>query len=164
MASFALHTMDISDSTAGEPVRVLQEVFDLFEEAKTHRRWFHAHPELSFEEFKTAAQIREILTSYGITELHENIGKTGIVAMIRGGAGEGPCIALRADMDGLPIQETADIEFRSQNANCMHACGHDGHITGLLIAAKILNQTKDQLKGRVHNICFFPPNGPKVVL
>lgn len=147
MSAFALHTVDTTGSTAQEPVQVLQEVFDLFEEAKTHRRWFHAHPELSFEEVKTAAQIRDILISYGITELHEKIGKTGIVAMIRGGAGEGPCIALRADMDGLAIQETADIEFRSKNDNVMHACGHDGHITGLLIAAKILNQTKDQLKG-----------------
>ncbi len=151
MSSFVapLHSVDITDSTCGEPIQVLQEVFDLFEEAKTHRRWFHANPELSFQEFKTAAQVRDILISYGITEIHENVGKTGVVAMIRGGAGEGPCIALRADMDALPIQETAEIDYCSKNANVMHACGHDGHMTGLLIAAKILNQTKDTLKGRL---------------
>jgi hypothetical protein len=142
-----LAAIDIADSTAAEPVHVLREVLDLFPEAQTYRRWFHAHPEPSFEEYKTAERVKEVLLSYGISEVFDKVGRTGVLAIIRGGAGEGPCIALRADMDGLPLQETADIEFRSQNANCMHACGHDGHMTSLLIAAKILHESKACLKG-----------------
>lgn len=110
------------------------------EEMVANRRWFHAHPELSFEEFETSAKVIELLRSYGITEIFENIGKTGVVALIRGELGPGPCIGLRADMDGLPVEETADIPYVSQNPGRMHACGHDGHMTGLLAAAKVLQQ------------------------
>ena len=80
--------------------------------------------------------IAERLTAMGM-EVTTGVGKTGVVGLFHG-AGDGPCIALRADMDGLPIQETGDSPFKSQNDGVMHACGHDGHTTMLLGAAKHL--------------------------
>jgi amidohydrolase len=151
----ALATLSITNSTSLEVVSVLPEVFELQEEIYGNRRWFHAHPELSFQEVNTAAKIVELLRSYGITEIFEQVGRTGVIALIRGGAGSGSCIALRADIDGLPIFETADIEYVSQNSGVMHACGHDGHICGLLAAAKILLQERDQLCGTI-KLVFQP--------
>eukprot|EP00047_Mylnosiga_fluctuans_P019761 m.85794 g.85794 ORF g.85794 m.85794 type:complete len:398 (+) comp8254_c0_seq1:87-1280(+) len=133
---------------------ILPEVTALKAEIVENRRYFHAHPELSFQEVQTAAHVAALLRGYGITEIFEQIGKTGVVALIRGGA-PGPCVALRADMDALPIQETADIPYRSQNANAMHACGHDGHMAGLLAAAKILHEQRAQIAGIV-KLVFQP--------
>lgn len=150
----SFHSVDIANSSADAPIQVLPEVFQLFPEMVTNRRWFHAHPELSFQEVKTAARIAEILRSYGIQEIYEHIGKTGVVGVIRGGK-PGPCIALRADIDALPITETAAIDYKSQNEGVMHACGHDGHITGLLAAAKLLWNEREGLKGIV-KLVFQP--------
>lgn len=150
----SLHALDITNSTADASVHVLQEVHELYPEMVENRRWFHAHPELSFEEVKTAAHIVEVLRSYGIEEIHEKVGRTGVVGIIRGGK-PGPCIALRADIDALPITETAPIEYKSQNEGVMHACGHDGHITGLLAAAKLLWKEKESLAGIV-KLVFQP--------
>jgi len=119
-----------------------------------NRRWFHAHPELSFQEVKTAEYVAKELRSYGITELWEQVGRTGIVAMIRGSQ-PGPTIALRADMDALPIQETGDCPFISQNPGVQHACGHDGHMSILLGAAKVLYSLRDKLHGNV-KLLFQP--------
>jgi amidohydrolase len=152
MSSFA--AIESLETTCKEPVNYLPEVVAITSEIVENRRWFHAHPELSFEEVKTAAKVVEILKSYGIVEIFEGIGKTGVVALIRGSA-PGPCIALRADMDALPLQETADIEYRSQNQGVMHACGHDGHIAGLLAAAKILHAERDKIRGVV-KLVFQP--------
>eukprot|EP01042_Synura_sphagnicola_P033117 gene33117-42551_t len=111
--------VDIAESTATEAIAVLPEIHALFPEILENRRWFHAHPELSFEEVKTAAHIVEILRSYGIEEIHEQVGRTGVVALIRGTApsasGESLCIALRADIDALPITETATVDYASKN-------------------------------------------------
>ena len=85
------------NSTCKEDVMIISEVNDIYDEIVENRRWFHANPELSFQEFKTAAKIVELLKSYGITEIYENIGKTGVVGMIYGSK-EGPCVALRADI------------------------------------------------------------------
>jgi len=119
------------------------------------RRWFHAHPELSFEEVNTAAKVVEHLRESGITEIFTQVGLTGVVALIRGEAGEGPCVALRADMDALPVQEVAEVEYKSQNAGVMHACGHDGHMTVLLTAAKVLYAERHRLRGVV-KLIFQP--------
>jgi amidohydrolase len=127
----------------------------LEDEMVENRRWFHARPELSFQEFITSAKVAELLRSYGITEIYENVGKTGVVGVIRGGAGEGPCVALRADMDGLPLTETADIPYKSTHEGVMHACGHDGHMTSLLATAKVLHQTRESFKGVV-KLVFQP--------
>ena len=129
-------------------------MFALRDEAVANRRWFHAHPELSFQEVATAAKVAELLRSIGITELWERVGRTGVVAVIRGGA-PGPCIALRADMDGLPIVETADIPYKSTNEGVMHACGHDGHMAGLLATAKVLHEGRATLAGTV-KLLFQP--------
>ena len=151
-----------SESTCDAEIQIISEVFALENEMIEQRRWFHAHPELSFVEVETAKRIVEILKAIGISEIFENIGTTGVVALIRGELGAGPCVLLRADMDALPVQETADVEYRSVNAGVMHACGHDGHMTGLLAAAKVLFAERRLLRGTIKLIfqvgwfgCFF---------
>ena len=166
MSSFVILDFLDVDSTCTEPVHILSEVYDLQSEIIANRRWFHAHPELSFQEFSTAAKIVELLRSYGIDEIFEKVGRTGVVALIRGNE-PGPCIALRADIDALPVTETAPIDYISQNIGVMHACGHDGHITGLLAAAKVLNSQKNSMKGVV-KLLFQPAEegygGAKVMI
>jgi len=111
------------------------------------RRDIHKNPELSFKEFKTAKLVANKLSELGIT-VNTEIGKTGVVGLIDGKEG-GPCIALRADMDALPIQETGNISYKSQNDGVMHACGHDGHTAMLLGAAEVLAKKRDEIKGSV---------------
>ena len=114
------------------------------------RRDFHKHPELSFQEFRTSKIVAERLEQYGI-KVQKNIGKTGVVGVLRGNQ-DGPTIALRADMDALPIQETGDVEYKSINKGVMHACGHDAHTAMLLGTAEVLSQLKDKIKGEVRFI------------
>jgi metal-dependent amidase/aminoacylase/carboxypeptidase family protein len=100
------------------------------------RRHFHATPELSFAEHETAARVAAELRALSPSlEVWEGVGRTGVVALLRGGGGAGPCVALRADMDALPLQETGSLPFMSRRAGVMHACGHDGHMAALLGAA-----------------------------
>ena len=103
-------------------------------------------------EFETAKYVTNLLNEYGLIDIKEGVGKTGVTGMIKGD-NEGPCIALRADMDALPLQESKSrtIDYISKNDGFMHACGHDGHMAALLIAAKILNTTnfKSKLKGSI---------------
>ncbi|MCA3219887.1 MAG: amidohydrolase [Burkholderiales bacterium] len=107
------------------------------------RRDLHAHPELGFEEHRTAALVAERLHQWGI-EVHTAIGKTGVVGVIRGKAETtGRAIGLRADMDALPIDEDNEFAYRSVRQGLMHACGHDGHTTMLLGAAQYLAATRD---------------------
>jgi amidohydrolase len=131
------------------------------------RHHLHAHPELSFEEHKTSAYIASKLDELGIPYI-TGIAGTGILARIEGQAGAGRCIALRADMDALPITEESDFEFISENQGVMHACGHDIHVTSLLGTARILNEFSSQLKGTVLFI-FQPgeellPGGAKLMM
>jgi amidohydrolase len=142
-------------TTCAAPVNINPAVYALKDELVSNRRWFHAHPELSFKEYETVAKIAEILRGYGLTEVFEGCGKTGLVGLIRGEAGPGPCVALRADCDGLPVTETAGIAYKSQNVGVMHACGHDGHMSELLAVAKILFAQKSRLKG-VIKLVFQP--------
>ena len=113
------------------------------------RRDIHAHPELGMEEHRTAARVADLLESWGI-EVHRGVGKTGVVGVLRNGSGN-RAIGLRADMDALPIEEPADMAFRSTVKGVMHACGHDGHTTMLLGAAKYLAETR-AFDGIVHFI------------
>ena len=104
------------------------------------RRDIHAHPELGFEEERTSAFVAEQLARFGC-EVHRSVGRTGVVGVLR--QGNGPrSIGLRADMDALPIRETNRFDYRSQNDGRMHACGHDGHTTMLLGAARYLAETR----------------------
>ena len=109
---------------------------DIFED-------LHAHPEIGFEETRTAAIVVEKLREYGVDEVHTGIGGTGVVALIRGRQTGNRCIGLRADMDALPIEEITTLPYASTNSGIMHACGHDGHTTMLLGAARYLATTRD---------------------
>ncbi|SFR48987.1 M20 aminoacylase family protein [Litoreibacter janthinus] len=125
----------------------VNRIADYAEDMKTWRRWMHQHPELQFECHQTAAFVVERLKEFGITDIHEGIATSGVVAIIDG-QGEGPTIGLRADMDALPMQETTGLDYASTVPGKMHACGHDGHTTMLLGAAKYLAETRN-FKGRV---------------
>ncbi len=126
---------------------VLNRIADYAEDMKGWRRHLHAHPELKFDCHETAAFITARLTEFGVDEIHQGIAQSGIVAIING-TGDGPTIGLRADMDALPIPEATGAQYASLNPGKMHACGHDGHVTMLLGAAKYLTETR-RFKGRV---------------
>ena len=126
---------------------VLNRIASFADEMKTWRRYLHQHPELGFDCHETAKFVAERLREFGVDEIHEGIGQTGIVAIIEG-KGEGPVIGLRADMDALPMAETTGAEWASTVPGRMHACGHDGHTTMLLGAAKYLAETRN-FTGRV---------------
>jgi amidohydrolase len=111
------------------------------------RRDFHAHPELAFEEERTSALVAERLESFGV-EVHRGLAKTGVVGQLKVGTGN-RAIALRADMDALPMEEGNDFDHASKTPGVMHGCGHDGHTTMLLGAAKYLAETK-QFDGTVY--------------
>jgi len=126
---------------------VVNRIADYANEMKTWRRHLHQIPELALDLPKTAAFVAERLREIGVDELHEGIATSGMVAIING-QGEGPTIGLRADMDALPIPEETGADYASAHAGNMHACGHDGHTTMLLGAAKYLAETRN-FRGRV---------------
>lgn len=117
------------------------------------RRDFHKNPELGMEEFRTGEKITEYLEKMGI-EYKKGIAKTGILGIIRGKE-EGKTVALRADMDALPIEDKKEVEYRSTKEGKMHACGHDAHMAILLGTAKVLSGMRDNLKGNV-KLIFQP--------
>jgi amidohydrolase len=122
------------------------------------RRQIHSNPELGFEEIETAKLICSKLDEYGIS-YQSGIGKTGIVGLIKGKNPDKKTIALRADMDALPILEKNDCDYKSKHEGIMHACGHDAHIAYLLGAAKILNSLKENFEGSIKLI--FQPSEEK---
>lgn len=126
---------------------------NMVEELRQIRRHLHKIPELGLKEYKTSAYIREKLESFGITEL-ETWLETGVVAVIRG-KGKGQAVAFRADMDALTVTEQTGCDFASEHAGCMHACGHDGHVTVLLGFAKYLQEHKEELENDV--VLIFQP-------
>ncbi|MFG6590860.1 M20 aminoacylase family protein [Sulfitobacter sp. 1A12157] len=126
---------------------VVNRINAFAEDMTAWRRHLHGIPELAFDCHETAAFVAERLREFGVDELHEGIATTGIVAIIEG-QGEGPTIGLRADMDALPIQEATGKDYASTREGKMHACGHDGHTTMLLGAARYLAETRN-FAGRV---------------
>lgn len=122
------------------------------------REHLHAHPELSFQEYNTAKFIAEKLTSFGI-EHQTGVANTGVVGLIKGKNPNSRVIALRADIDALPITELNDISYKSTQEGLMHACGHDVHTTCLLGAAKLLQETKEDWEGTIKLI--FQPGEEK---
>ena len=126
---------------------VINRIAGFADEMKTWRRYLHQNPELQFDCHQTAAFVADRLREFGITDIHEGIATTGLVAIIDGQS-DGPTLGLRADMDALPMQETTGLEHASLVPGKMHACGHDGHTTMLLGAAKYLAETRN-FSGRV---------------
>lgn len=136
------------------------------EEIIAERRYLHSNPELSFMEVNTSAYIQQQLTGAGIS--WEQKAGTGIVAAIHGGLGSMPVIALRSDMDALPIAENAGVPYKSLNQGVMHACGHDAHMTMLLGAARILQHMRKEFSGTI-KLIFQPaeeklPGGAKEMI
>lgn len=127
---------------------IRQKALEYFPEVQAIRHHIHAHPELSFEEYNTAAFVSQKLTEWGIPH-QSGVAGTGVVGLIEGKNPTKKCIALRADMDALPIQELNDVPYKSRNDGVMHACGHDVHSSCLLGVARILNDLKDEWEGTV---------------
>lgn len=125
----------------------LHEAFDLFEYTQGLRRDFHQHPEIGFQEVRTAGIVARELNALGL-EVIKGVGKTGVVAVLEGKQ-PGPTALLRFDMDALPIQEETGAEYASLNPGLMHACGHDGHTAIGLTVARILQSHRDELAGTV---------------
>ncbi|MGC6528087.1 MAG: M20 aminoacylase family protein [Paracoccaceae bacterium] len=126
---------------------VINRIAGFQEEMTQWRQYLHRHPELGLDCHKTADFVVKTLKSFGITEIHTGIATSGVVAIIEG-QGEGPTIGLRADMDALPLTEKSGKDWCSETEGLMHACGHDGHTTMLLGAAKYLAETRN-FSGRV---------------
>ncbi len=129
------------------------EAQSLFEYTQALRRDFHMHPELGFQEFRTAGIVARELTALGL-EVTTGVGGTGVTALIEGGR-PGPVVLLRADMDALPITEETGAAYASQNPGVMHACGHDGHTAILLTVARMLFAQRGELAGTV-KLAFQP--------
>lgn len=150
-----------------QPNDIKELVEQHFAEIKNWREHLHAHPELAFEEHQTAAFVSERLSAWGI-EHQPGVARTGIVAHIYGREPESRVIALRADMDALPIREANEVPYRSKHEGVMHACGHDVHTACLLGAAMLLQQLRTQWKGTI-KLLFQPseeklPGGASVMI
>lgn len=121
---------------------IVNRIADFGPDIIERRHYLHCIPELGFDLHKTSAYVETKLKEFGVDELHTGISQTGIVAIINGQS-DGPTIGLRADMDALPITENSTADHTSTHDGKMHACGHDGHTTMLLGAAKYLAETSN---------------------
>jgi amidohydrolase len=147
--------------------KIKQLASEYFAEIQDIRRHLHQYPELSMQEHQTAKFIMDKLDAFGIS-YQSGIAKTGIVALIHGKQDEKQVIALRADMDALPIEEVNDLPYKSMNTGVMHACGHDVHMASLLGTAKILQNTREHWDGTV-KLIFQPseesyPGGARLMI
>lgn len=139
--------MDLKSAVQNAASQALPDIINV-------RRHLHAHPELSFKEYETSKFVAEQLRDIGIP-FQDGIVETGLVGLIEGRNPESKVIALRADMDALPILEANNVDYKSQNEGIMHACGHDVHTSSLLGTARILNSIKDSFDGTV-KLIFQP--------
>jgi len=140
------------------PKRIKALASKYFEETIKIRRHIHAHPELSYQEYETAQYVAEQLRKIGIVPV-EGVAETGVTAIIEGKNPSKRVVALRGDMDALPIFEENDVPYKSKNEGVMHACGHDVHTSCVLGAAMILNELKDEFEGTIKLI--FQPGEEK---
>lgn len=147
---------------SAETGRILGRIRELnkacFADVIRLRRTIHQNPELAFEEHETARLVVETLKPLGL-DVRTGVARTGVVATLTGGR-PGPTVALRADMDALPIQEQNDFEFASRNPGKMHACGHDAHTSSLLGTARILSEIRDDISGQIRFL--FQPSEEKL--
>ena len=133
--------------------KIKERIAELNIELLNFRRDFHKHPELGFEEHRTAGVVESYLKDLGLHP--QRMTKTGVVAMLQGSKPQ-PVLMLRADMDALPIEEENDVAYKSKNKGIMHACGHDAHMAMLLVAAKILSESQNEIPGTIKFV--FQPN------
>ncbi len=147
--------------SVSNPDRLKSEIDELVPGLIAMRRDLHEHPELAFEEYRTAGIVADRLRALGM-EVRTGVAKTGVIGLLRGEARKdgAKTIAIRADMDALPIHELNEIEYRSQEDGKMHACGHDGHTSILLTVADILSKRRSELSGNVKFI--FQPAEEKI--
>ncbi|MCL2650169.1 MAG: M20 family metallopeptidase [Candidatus Azobacteroides sp.] len=138
--------------------RIKNKVEEYYQEIISDYRYLHSHPELSYKEHNTSEFVQSQLKELGI-EFQSGIAGTGVLGVIKGKNPDKKIVALRADMDALPIQEINDIPHKSQNENVMHACGHDAHTASLLGVARILNELKHEFEGTV--LLVFQPGEEK---
>jgi amidohydrolase len=134
--------------------QIKQLAKDFSQDTIKDRQYIHAHPELSFKEYNTSKYIQQRLLAFGISEF-QTIAGTGLVVLIRGKNPDKKVVALRADIDALPIKEQNDVPYKSTNEGVMHACGHDVHASSLLGTARILNALKGEFEGTV-KLLFQP--------
>lgn len=132
---------------------ILTKARQISQELVTWRRWFHQHPELGFEEIETARYIEELLANWGLKV--EHVGSTGLLVVLQGST-TGPVLALRADMDALPVTEQTGLSFASLRPGVMHACGHDAHLAILLGTIRLLQAERHRLSGTLKFI--FQPS------
>ena len=147
-------------------VELMSKLENAYEDMVSIRRYLHQHPEVSFQETKTAKYIQSFYTELGIP-FEANVGGNGVVARVKGSF-PGKTVALRADFDALPIQEENDVPYKSTVPGVMHACGHDGHTATLLVLARAMNEMKDQLSGEyvfIHQHAEeYAPGGAKPMI
>lgn len=146
----------MTDNVISSVIKKKVEIYH--QEVIDHYRYLHTHPELSYKEYKTSAFIISVLSELKI-EFIQNIAGTGILGIIEGKNPKKKIIALRADMDALPIRETNEIPYKSRNENVMHACGHDAHSASLLGVARILTELKPEFEGTI--LLIFQPGEEK---
>ena len=136
-----------SSGSSSSTTDFYSEAQGLFKYTRSHRRDFHAHPELAFHEFRTAGIVAQELNSLGL-EVNTGFGETGVVALLESGR-PGPVVLVRADMDALPVEEETGATYASQTPGVMHACGHDAHTAILLTVARLLHHHRQELAGTV---------------
>jgi amidohydrolase len=138
----------VASSAASREQQIAQAAEALRARLIEQRRDFHMHPELSNREERTSRVVAERLRALGLEDVKTNVGRHGVTALLRG-AKPGPVVAVRADMDALPIQENIEVPYKSQNAGVKHACGHDVHMTVELGVAEVLSKMRDQISGTI---------------
>ena len=154
--------------SVSNPDHLKAEIDELVPDLVATRRDLHGHPELAFEEVRTSGIVAQRLRALGL-EVRTAVAKTGVVGLLRGGRGQSGAktLAIRADMDALPIHELNEIDYRSQADGKMHACGHDGHTSIALAVAALLSKRRQELNGNVKFI-FQPAeecvNGARLMI
>ena len=168
LAASPLFAGDTKSATTRTPVpqveiekKIAEAAMAMRDRLVAQRRDFHIHPELSNREERTSRVVAERLRQIGFTDVRTGIARYGVAAVLKGGR-PGPVIAVRADMDALPIQETNDVPYKSQTPGVKHACGHDVHTTVELGVAEILYGMREQLPGTVLFIFQPAEEGPPI--
>lgn len=138
---------------------IQEQLQQAFPTTVERRRDFHRHPELGFQETRTAKRVAELLTSFDLDVIKTGVARTGVVGLLKG-KHPGKTVLLRADMDGLPVQETSKLEYASVNPGVMHACGHDAHIAMLLAVAETLSKNRDAIHGQIKFMFQPAEEGP----